>query len=106
MQKLKPMLPYLGIILVVFYLLPIAIKGMGSAMLILLIAIPVICFVCALLYGIKNGFNIILPIVVGLLFLPSLFIFYNETAWVYSIAYLVISLIGNLIGMVSYKNRK
>jgi len=106
MQKLKPMLPYLGIILVVFYLLPIAIQGMGSAMLILLIAIPVICFVCALLYGIKNGFNIILPIVVGLLFLPSLFIFYNETAWVYSIAYLVISLIGNLIGMVSYKNRK
>ena len=106
MQKVKPMLPYLGIILVVFYLLPIVIQGMGSAMLILLIAIPVICFVCALLYGIKNGFNIIFPIVVGLLFIPSLFIFYNETAWVYSVAYLVISLIGNLIGMVSYKNRK
>ena len=93
------MLPYWGIILVVFYLLPIVIQGMGSAMLILLIAIPVICFVCALLYGTKNGFNIIFPIVVGLLFIPSLFIFYNETAWVYSVAYLVISLIGNLIGM-------
>ena len=68
---------------------------------ILLIAIPVICFVCALLYGIKNGFSIIFPIVVGLLF-----IFHNETAWVYSVAYLVISLIVNLLGMVSYKNRK
>ena len=98
MQALKKMLPYWVIVLIGFYVLPFAIKDTGMAMLVLLIAIPMICFVCALIYGIKNGFNIIFSIVMAILFIPSMAVFYNATAWVYVVAYFIISLVGNLIG--------
>ena len=102
-NSLKAMLPFWGIILAGFYLLPAFINNTGSGMLIILIALPLICFASAFFYGIKQGFNIAYSIVVALLFIPSLFIFYNVTAWVYIIAYAVLSLIGNLIGTIFYK---
>ena len=102
MQALKKMLPYWAIALAGFYALPLAIKDMGTAMLVLFAALPAICFVCALVYGMKNGFHIVFPVVVALLFVPTIFIHYNSTAWVYTIAYFVISFAGNLVGKVFY----
>ena len=48
------------------------------------------------------------PIIVSLIFIPSVFIYYNETALIHSIWYLVDSAIGILIGTIIYKisNRK
>lgn len=48
------------------------------------------------------------PIIVSLIFIPSVFIYYNETALIHSIWYLVVSAIGILIGTIIYKisNRK
>ena len=68
MKKFKKMLPYLIINAIVFYLTPFMIKDTGSGMLILLIGFPVICFIVALIYGIKNSFNWIYSLLVMLLF--------------------------------------
>lgn len=78
MKKFKKMLPYLIINAIVFYLTPFMIKDTGSGMLILLIGFPVICFIVALIYGIKNSFNWIYSLLVMLLFVPTIFIFYNR----------------------------
>ena len=105
MKNLKSMLPFWILILLGFYVLPFAIKDTGMGMLVLLFGLPMLCFICSVVFGVKNGFSFIFSAVVGLLFIPSLFIFYNESAWVYVIMYLGISLVGNLIGMIFYKRK-
>lgn len=98
MDKFKRMLWYLLICVAAFYVLPLLGKDTGSFMLILLMAIPLICFVASLFYGVKNGFNFIFSLIIGVLFIPTIFIYYNSSAWVYIIAYAIISMVGNLIG--------
>lgn len=85
MKNNSRMLPYLLINAVAFYLVPILIKDTGSAMFILLIGIPWICLVVAIGYGFRNSFSWIYPLAVALLFAPTIFIFYNSSAWVYII---------------------
>lgn len=43
------------------------------------------------------------PIIVPILFIPSVFIYYNVSALIHSIWYLVVSFIGVLVGTVIYK---
>ena len=103
-NKLIKMMPYLIIIIAAFYLLPLLIQDTGAGMLILLVAIPFVCLVTSILYGAKQSFNVMFSIFVAILFIPSLFIFYNSSAWVYIIGYGVVSMIGNLIGMAISKS--
>ena len=105
-KALKNMLPYLVVTLMDFYLLPLLIKDTGSAMMILLVVVPLICFVCSMLYGAKNSFHWLYAMTVAILFIPTIFIFYNSSAWVYIVGYSLIALIGNVIGMIIYKAKK
>ncbi len=98
MEKFRKMLQYLVIIILAFYLLPFLIKDTGSGMFILLIGLPIICLIVSLIYGMKNSFNWLFSLLVMLLFIPTIFIFYNESAAIYILAYGVISVIGNFIG--------
>lgn len=98
MEKLKKMLPYLLTIIGMFYLLPSLMKDTGSAIIILLILMPLGCFLTSLAYGVKNSFSWPYPIFVMLIFLPSIFIFYNESAMVYVFVYGLISLLGSFVG--------
>lgn len=106
MEKLRKMLPYLVVIILAFYLLPFLIKDTGSGMLILLIGIPMICFILSLIYGMKNSFDWLLPLLTMVIFAPSIWIFYNESAFVYVVAYGIISLIGNFLGSLFYKRKR
>ncbi len=105
MIKVKEMLPYLIINILAFYLMPIIIKDTGTAMVVTLILLPLICFITSLVYGIKYSFNIIYSIIVALLFAPTILIYYNSTATVYIVGYGVIAIFGNLIGKIFYKNK-
>ncbi len=98
MKKLKDMLPFLIVLAADFYLLPLLIKDTGTGMQMLLIVIPLICFVCSLIYGFKKPFSLFYSVIAASLFIPSIFIFYNSSAWVYIIVYGVIALIGSVIG--------
>lgn len=98
MEKLRKMIPYLLINTLIFYLLPYLIKDTGSAMIILLVIVPVASFLVAYAYGYKISFSWIYPIFVMLIFTPTVFIFYNESATIYIFAYGIISLIGSLLG--------
>ena len=98
MDKIKKNWIYYFIILIAFYIVPMLIKDTGSGMFILLIVIPLITLITSLIYGLINTVDFIYPLIVAILFIPTLFIYYNISAWVYIIAYSLIALIGELLG--------
>ena len=91
------------ILVVDFYILPWLIRDTGAAMLLMLFVIPLISFVCAVVYGFRLGFDFIFPIMAIILFTPTIFIYYNSSAWPYIIAYGVIAFVGIGIGRMFYK---
>lgn len=106
MEKMRRMLPYWLVIIFAFYVLPLLIRDTGSAMSVLLIGIPMICFIVSFVYGIKNSFNWLFSLLVMLLFVPTIFIFYNESASIYIMVYGIISITGNFIGsLLCMKNQ-
>ncbi|WP_101698241.1 hypothetical protein [Clostridium minihomine] len=107
MEKLKEMLPFLAAILAAFYLLPLLIQNTGTAMSVLLVMVPLVCLLCAFVYGFRNPTHnsLIYSILVGILFLPSVFIFYNISAWGYAVVYGIFSLIGSVMGTSIAKNK-
>ena len=104
-KKLLALIPYAIALVLNFYVLPLLIKDTGMGMLMMLMVIPIITFICAVIYGVRQGFDFLFPIVATVLFAPTIFIFYNASAWVYIIAYAVIALAGNGIGRIFYKKR-
>ena len=105
MKNFKKMLPYLLIDAVAFYLSPKLMIDTGSAMFLLLLVIPLICLFTALIYTYKNNFSWAYPILVMVLFVPSVFIDYNDSAFIYTFIFGAISLIGSFVGKLfsSYK---
>ena len=99
MKDIQASAPYYGAVLVDFYVLPFFIRDTGSAMFILLMVMPVVCFAAAFLYGRKNGFRIRFPLVTAGLFVPSIFLFYNLTAWVYIFVFGINALLGELLAI-------
>ena len=99
MDKLKKNMVFYLLLLVDFYIIPWLIKDTGSALIIMLVIIPIICLITSIFYGIRNGFDFWYILIVAIMFTPSIFIFYNASAWVYVVGYAVIALLGNLIAL-------
>ncbi len=103
-KKLLSVIPYVIVLAMNFYLLPLIVKNTGFAMITMLGIMPLLTFACAVLYGVRQGFDFILPIIVIVLFSPTIFIFYNSSAWIYIVFYAVIGFIGNGIGRFFSRN--
>lgn len=104
MRKTLPKtIPYITVLAADFYLLPWLIHDTGTAMLLLLFVIPLILFACAVVYGVRLGFDFLFPIATIILFAPTVFIHYNASAWPYSIAYGVVAFAGIGIGRLFHK---
>lgn len=99
MDRIKRNLIFYFVLGIAFYGIPWGIKDTGSGIVILLIIIPVICFLTSVMYGVTNGFNPWYALFAALIFTPSIFIFYNSTAWIYAIVYGVIAALGNLTAL-------
>ena len=54
----------------------------------------------------KEKIKYFYPIAVAILFIPSIFIYYNESALIHSLWYLVISSIGIFLGIIINKTKK
>ena len=97
--------PYILALGIDFYLLPFLAKDTGSAMLMMLCVMPLIAFSTGVLYGTRRGFGLCPSLAALILFVPTIFIYYNSSAWVYSVAYAVLVLAGTGIGTIFYKKR-
>lgn len=105
MKKIREMLTYLMVIIFAFYVLPFFIKDTGSGIFFLLILIPMICFLTSFIYGIKHSFDLIFSLLILVLFVPTIFIFYNESSVIYVLIYGIITVIGNFLGSLLRKNK-
>ena len=73
---------------------------MGMVLLIILAT-----FVLSIIIGSisKERIKYLYPTIVAIVFIPSVFIHYNESALVHTLWYLVISSVGVIVGTVIYK---
>lgn len=104
-QKLIALAPYLAVLAADFYLLPLLMVDTGSAMLLMLVVMPVIGFVTGVLCGALRGFEPLLALIALILYLPTLPRYYNWTAWPYAVAYFLILPAGMAVGRLSLKKR-
>lgn len=82
----------------IFYFFPLSMylfEPIGMVMMMLLIT-----FILSILLGVisKNKIKFVFPIINSIVFIPSVFIYYNESALIHSLWYFVISITGLLIG--------
>lgn len=103
--KLLNLLLYLIVLAADFYLLPVAAQNTGAAMLLMLCVMPLVAFVSGVAYGLRNGFSLLLPFMALLLFIPTIFIYYNASAWLYAPFYGAVVLAGNGVGRLFHKKR-
>ena len=104
-HTLRPLLPYLIMLAADFYLLPLLIRDTGAAMVLMLCVIPVLAFAVGAAYGVRRGFCPALAVAAALLFLPTVSLFYNETALVYAAVYGLLVLAGNGAGRAFYRKK-
>ena len=106
MKRMKEMIPYLGIDILVSYILPLFMRSEWAAMLILLGGIPGTYFLTAFVYASRRSLRpgealIWFPFYAlcsALIFFSTVFIYYNRTALIYVAFYGAMSLFGNLFG--------
>ena len=98
MKKFMKEITLFIIQLLIFYLFPLFAIGM---VLFLITA----TFVLSALMGIisTNKIKYFYPLITAILFIPSVFIYYNESALIHSVWYFVVSVVGTAIGTVITK---
>ena len=100
MKKYLKEIIILLIQLFMFYIFPLfagPTDAMGMVLLIILVT-----FALSLILGInsRNKIRYFYPLVTAVIFIPSIYIYYNESALIHTIWYLFDSGIGLLIGLV------
>ena len=86
-----------------FYIMPLT-AGPTDAMGLVVLLIFATFILSIVLGSISNNkIKFCYPLVVSIIFIPSVFIYYNESALIHSIWYLVISIIGLFIGIIVKK---
>lgn len=104
-EEIRRMSSYLFVLFVLFYVFPLVIKDTGSGMFILLLVTPAILLITGFVYGIRKGFSILPSILTGILFIPGIYIYYNDSAWIYAGIFPVFMLFGTGIGRMFYGKR-
>ena len=98
----KPLPLYSVILIIVFFLFPLLFKG-GIAFLFLIN--PLAVFLSSIICSCSNKQVLPIVFITALLFLPTIFIFYNESAWIYVVFYVVVSFVGCSIGLIRSKKK-
>lgn len=84
--------------LFMFYISPLFAGPTDAMGMVLLIILATLILATILGITSNNKIKYGYPILVALLFIPSIWIYYNESALIHSVWYLVISLVGLFIG--------
>ena len=89
--------------LFIFYIFPLF-AGPTDAMGMVFLIILATLLLSIIIGGVsEKKIKYLYPLIIAILFIPSVFIYYNESALIHSIWYLVISSIGLLVGAIIYK---
>ena len=103
MKKYLKEIIILLIQLFMFYIFPLfagPTDAMGMVLLIILATLILSTIIASIS---KEKIKYLYSIIIAILFIPSVFIYYNESALIHSVWYLVISSIGLIVGTIIYK---
>ena len=100
MQKYIKEIIILLIQIFMFYIFPLfagPTDAMGMVVLIILVT-----FILSLILGFisKTKIKYLYPVTISLLFIPTIFIYYNSSALIHALWYLVISFTGVIVGTI------
>lgn len=86
--------------ILLFYLLPLFAGPTDTMGMIFLLIISTL--ILSLILGVvsNNKIKYLYPLVIAILFIPSVFIYYNETSLIHAVWYFVISLVALSIGSI------
>lgn len=103
MKKYLSEIIILTIQILMFYIFPLF-AGPTDAMGMVLILLITTLILPVILGSISNNkVKYLYPIVISIIFIPTVFIYYNESALIHAIWYLVISEIGMILGTIINK---
>ena len=102
MKKYLKEIIILIIQMLMFYLFPLT--AGPTDMMGLVVILLFTTFILSIVLGLisDNKIKYLYPIVVALIFIPTIFIYYNESALVHSLCHLATSSIGLIIGTICY----
>lgn len=100
--NLKSVALYALVLILTYYLTPNVIETVGDGAVVLLFIIPLVILMSAFAFGRMDGVNLVISLITGLLFIPTIYIFYHGAGWVYVPAYALIALIGDVTGTYVY----
>ena len=86
--------------LFMFYIFPLFAEPTDAMGMVFLIWLSTIILGILIVIISTNKIKYLYPIVIAILFIPSIFIYYNESALIHSLWYLISSSIGVLIGSI------
>lgn len=89
--------------ILIFYIFPLfagPTDAMGMVVLMLL-ATLVLSLILTIIS--KEKIKYLYPLVVAIIFVPSIFIYYNESALIHTLWYFVSSLLGTILGIITNK---
>lgn len=92
------MIPYMIVAAIFFYILPLFNSSDSYISILLLVIFPVLVGILGYHYGIKNEFNLIFHSIISLLFVPTVFIYYDLAVLSFWLVYDFLLLISNSIG--------
>lgn len=104
-KRLAALLPYAAALGINFYLLPLLMRDTGGAMVMMLAVMPLAALLTGVVFGVRQGFDPLLPAAALVLFAPTVFLYYNTTAWSYALIYAAVVLAGNGVGRIFYRKR-
>lgn len=91
------LLPWLLVTALDFWVLPLFLDA-GNVMLMVLIVMPAVCFGASFGCGLTCGFRPAYLLGTELLYLPTVWVYYNDSALVYLLVYAVAAALGLGIG--------
>ena len=106
MKKYLKEIIVLLIQLFMFYIFPMFAGPTDAMGMVFLIWVSTIILGLIITLISSNKIKYLYPIIIAILFIPSVFIYYNESALMHSLWYLVSSSVGVLIGTIIYKISK
>ena len=112
MEKVKKYLIYLILIAVAYYFIPAIPKIVPSlaesstAIFLLFLATPLICFVVSLIRGMLNGMDILYIVLTYVVYIPMILIYKNLPIIIYGIIYTLFCGLGVYVGSVVKKFRE
>lgn len=101
MKKFIKEIIILGIQLFMFYIFPLFAGPTDAIGMVMLIILATLLLSIAIGSISKQKIKYLYPIIISIIFIPSVFIYYNESALIHSLWYFIVASIGLIIGSIT-----